>query len=209
MRDNRLFSSVQVPVVVSKADKDGSSDSSGPVKSAGRALYFYSDVDDDSALEFNMEIQKVAAALKRKSVDDDAPILDIQLHVQSYGGSVFSGLGIYNTIRHIIEKQNVPITTIVDGCAASAGTFLSVAGSHRTMYSKSYILIHQLSGRLWGTYEQMKDDAVNNDELMKSIKDIYVQHCKIPKTTLTKLLQHDLWFNAEKCLELGLVDEII
>ena len=71
------------------------------------------------------------------------------------------------------------------------------------------MLIHQLSSGLWGKYEEIKDDMENCDKLMKMIKDIYAEYTKIPKKKLNEILKHDLWFDADQCLEYGLVDEII
>ena len=71
------------------------------------------------------------------------------------------------------------------------------------------MLIHQLSSGMWGKYEEQKDQMQNNDLLMDIIKDVYNKHTKIPKRKLREMLKRDLWFDAETCLEYGLVDEII
>ena len=55
----------------------------------------------------------------------------------------------------------------------------------------------------------MQDDMENSEMLMKKIKRIYEEHTKIPKKEMDNILKHDLWWEAEKCLEYGLVDEII
>ena len=55
----------------------------------------------------------------------------------------------------------------------------------------------------------MKDAMENNDLFMRIIKDIYEEHTKIPKRKLNEILKRDLWFDAETCLEYGLVDEIV
>ena len=62
---------------------------------------------------------------------------------------------------------------------------------------------------MWGKYSAMKDDMENSKMLMKKIKDIYRKYTKIPENKLDDILKHDLWWDAEKCLEYGLVDEII
>jgi|TARA_R110002020_G_scaffold170745_1_gene360614 ATP-dependent protease ClpP protease subunit len=62
---------------------------------------------------------------------------------------------------------------------------------------------------MWGKYEEMKDAMENNDLFMRIIKDIYEEHTKIPKRKLNEILKRDLWFDAETCLEYGLVDEIV
>ena len=71
------------------------------------------------------------------------------------------------------------------------------------------MLIHQFSSDHWGKFEELKDDMQNCENLMKAIKDIYKQHAKIPSRELEDILKHDLWLDAKKCLEWGLVDEIL
>lgn len=60
-----------------------------------------------------------------------------------------------------------------------------------------------------GKFQEMKDDMENSEMLMKKIKDIYKQHTKIPEHEMDNILKHDIWWEAEKCLEYGLVDELI
>ena len=135
----------------------------------------------------------------------DASTPNIYLHIQSYGGSVFSAFSAIDYIR----SSRTPIHSIVEGCAASAATMMSITAKKRYITSHSYMLIHQLSSGLWGKYEEMKDDMKNCDRLMKMINDLYAEYTKIPKKKLNEILKHDLWFDAEQCLEYGLVDEII
>ena len=71
------------------------------------------------------------------------------------------------------------------------------------------MLIHQLSSGMWGKYEEMRDAMENNDLFMKMIKEHYHEHTRIPKRKLNEMLKRDLWFDAETCLDYGLVDEII
>ena len=99
--------------------------------------------------------------------------------------------------------------TIIDGCAASAATLMSVVADRRYMHRNSCMLIHQLSGAMWGKFTSMKDDMQNSEMLMEKIKKIYREHTRIPEDVLEEILQHDLWWEAEKCLEYGLIDEII
>ena len=70
------------------------------------------------------------------------------------------------------------------------------------------MLIHQLSSSCWGKMDEIEDEFANLQELMVQIKKLYEEHTNIPKKKLAELLKHDLWWNAEKCIEYGLVDEI-
>jgi ATP-dependent protease ClpP protease subunit len=108
-----------------------------------------------------------------------------------------------------IINSKVPVTTIVDGCCASAATLFSVVGNRRKMKAHAYMLIHQLSSFCWGKHEEFKDEIENQKRLMGMIKDIYRKYTKVPETKLEEILRHDLWFDAKTCLKYGLVDEIL
>lgn len=176
------------------------------IERSDNRVYFYSEVTRSKVLELNKEIRNlnldIIQTCKTLSVDDP---MHIYLHINSHGGSVFAGLAAVDHIR----KSDVPITSIVDGCAASAATMMSIVADHRMIYEHSFMLIHQLSSGTWGKYEELKDDMKNNDLLMKTIKSLYQEHTKIPKTKLSQMLKHDLWFDAKTCLRYGLVDEIL
>ena len=71
------------------------------------------------------------------------------------------------------------------------------------------MLVHQLSGHMWGKYAEMKDNMLNSEMLMKKIRNIYRKHTMIPEDKLEEILKHDIWWDAEQCLEYGMIDEII
>ena len=71
------------------------------------------------------------------------------------------------------------------------------------------MLIHQLSSGFWGKYAEIEDEKKNCDKLMELIKSIYGEYTKVPEEKIDELLKHDLWWDAETCLEYGLVDKII
>lgn len=109
----------------------------------------------------------------------------------------------------IIEyKKIIPVYTVVEGRVASAGTFISIAGTKRFMSPNSYMLIHQLSTFVGGNFEQIQDDYKNSKELMEKIIQIYKIHTKINKKEISNILKHDLNWGANKCLINGLIDEI-
>ena len=193
-----------------KADTDGDdtgdSNDSNRVLATNNTLYYYSEVSRTKVLTMNKNLNNIAVSLQnRANILQQEDPGKIFLHINSYGGSVFAGLAAMDYIR----KCRVPVTTVIDGCAASAATLMSVVGTHRKMHEHSFMLIHQLSSVLWGKFAEMQDEMKNNELLMKTIKGIYEEHTKIPKTQLNKILKHDLWWDSKKCLQYGLVDEII
>lgn len=171
-------------------------------------IYFYSEVDRVEVLQLNRELLEIKNESIYSTLAYDTPApYSIFLHLNSYGGSVFAGLAAMDHILSI--KKSVPVITIVDGCCASAATFLSVVGTKRLINKNAFMLIHQLSSFMWGKFQEVEDEMENLKKLMETIKRIYKERTNIPEKELNKILKHDLWFDADTCLKYGLVDEII
>jgi len=169
-------------------------------------IYFYSDVDSDSILQFNRRLRELdnnnLADKCKKEMDSYIPIY---ININSLGGEIFSGLSAMDNI----SQCKSPTVTIVDGACASAATFLSIAGKRRFITKHSTMLIHQLSAMWWGKYKEFKDEIKNLDMFMGIIKEIYLKKTKIPEKKLDEILEHDLFFDARTCLKYGLVDKIV
>ena len=176
-------------------------------------IYFYCDVNTKNILELNKAIfrlNKTFKGLKNSTNLEygvDINNFEIFLHINSMGGYVtdaFSGVD-------AILGSEIPINSIIEGYAASAATFLSVVCNRRYITKHSSVLIHQLSGGYWGTYQQMTDDMKNSTYLQKKIKGLYMEHSrgKMKKEKLEELLKRDLMLNFKKCRKMGLVDELI
>jgi len=168
-------------------------------------IYFYSGVETKNVLGLNKALRDLGAEIQHSSAVLECEPADIFLHVNSHGGDLFAGLAAMDEIR----KSKVPVISIVDGCAASAATLMTIAANKRQINKHAYMLVHQLSSGMWGKYKEMKDEMENVDNMMKTIREIYLEYTKIPKKKLDEILDHDLWFDAETCLKYGLVDEII
>jgi ATP-dependent protease ClpP protease subunit len=168
-------------------------------------IYYYSSVNRDSAVELNKKIAELESKSLSlsNSLEIDPP--PVKIMINSGGGSIVAGISSMDTII----RSKVPIHTYVDGFAASAATFLSVVGNHRLMSRNSYMLIHQLSTGFWGTYANFEDEKQNLDLMMKTIKDVYKKYTKVPMKQLDGILKHDLLWDAQKCLDMGMIDQII
>ena len=175
------------------------------VDTSHNRIYFYSSVSRPKILKLNKYLFNLNINMLSKTVPLEYEPPPIKLHINSYGGSVFAGLAALDYIKN----SKIPVHTIIDGCAASAATLMSCVGSHRLMHRNACMLVHQLSGAMWGKFQEMEDDFENSKMLMEKIKSIYAEHTRIPKREMNKILKHDLWWEAEKCLQYGLVDEII
>jgi ATP-dependent protease ClpP protease subunit len=170
-------------------------------------VYFYAPVSADTVLELNQILRSLDVEMRCLSVRFGMPEpFPIELHIHSDGGDLFSGLAAADTISGL----RTPVHTYVEGSAASAATLMSVCGKRRFITHSSLMLIHQLSALMVeGTHEQFRDEFINQELLMVKIKDIYRKHTRLSEDVLEELLKHDLLLDANRCLELGLVDEVV
>ena len=185
--------------------KAHSSTDNNVVELVHNRIYFYSGVTRPKILQLNKGIFSLNVNMLSKTGPLEYEPPPIVLHINSYGGSVFAGLAAVDYIKN----SKIPVNTIIDGCAASAATLMSCVGAHRQMNRNACMLVHQLSGMMWGKFQEMQDDMQNSEMLMEKIKNIYREHTKIPKKEMDNILKHDIWWEAEKCLQYGLIDEII
>jgi len=167
-------------------------------------IYFHSEVTRESIFDLTMLIKEAEEECVLSCLKLNIDEIPIYLHINSYGGSIFAGF----TAVDVINACKVPIYTIVEGAVASAGTLMSIVGKKRYIRPNAYMLVHQLSSGCWGKMNEIEDEYNNLKDLMERIKDIYKNHTSIPKKELNEILKHDLWFNSDKCLKNGLVDEI-
>ena len=182
-----------------------SGSSSGSVtKAVENNLYFYGDVTESNALELNASLFELDKKLSVSNVFlDIRPI--INLRINSFGGSLFAGLATVDVIRSL----NSEVHSYIEGAAASAATIISVACDKRYIGKYSKMLIHQLSSGTYGKYNELEDDMENNKHLMATIKEIYKEYTRVPMKKLDEILKHDLWFDSQTSLKLGLVDDIV
>lgn len=131
----------------------------------------------------------------------------IKLYIDSYGGYVYQCLGLLG----IMEKSQVPVHTIVTGCAMSCGFLISVAGHKRLGYSGSTYLYHQVSSAVWGPVKQMEEDVIETKRLQKIIEKHTLRYTNISKETLKSVYQRKIdWFiDSKEAIKLGIIDEII
>ena len=195
-----------MPTVIPGSDiESAKSDDNNIVETKHNRIYFYSEVTRKKNLQLNLTIKSLEGDLLHGAQLAQGDPRKLYIHINSYGGSVFAG---FSSVDYITSCK-VPTVSVIEGCAASAATIMSVTADHRQINKHAYMLIHQLSSGMWGKYQEQKDTMENNDRIMKMIISIYEEHTKIPKKELDKILKHDLWWDAETCLKYGLVDEII
>jgi len=169
-------------------------------------LYFYNDVNVESALVINKTLSDLARQLLIAKITFDLQETPhIKLHINSDGGEVFGALSILDRI----QASKVPVHSYAEGLVASASTLISVSCHKRYIRKNTILLIHQVRSWFEGTYEDFNDEKQNMDLIMKVVKGIYLKHTKFTEDELNTLLKRDLYLNAEDAIKYGLADEII
>ena len=168
-------------------------------------IYYYAGVNRESASELNKKVGELESKCLTLGHNLDIDFPTIKVLINSGGGSITAGISSMDTIL----RCKVPVHTYVDGFAASAATFLSVVGEKRYMSRNSYMLVHQLSSNFWGTYANFEDEKKNLDLMMTTIKNVYKEYTKLPMKKLDEILKHDLMWDAQTCLDYGMIDEIV
>lgn len=132
---------------------------------------------------------------------------DIQIYINSPGGSVYAGLGIYDTMQ--IVKPDV--ATICTGMAASMGAVLLVAGEKgkRSALKHSRVMIHQPSGGAQGVASDMEINLREMLKLKKELYDIISAHSGQSYEWVEKASDRDYWMTSYEAKEYGMVDEVL
>lgn len=145
-----------------------------------------------------------AQLLFLESVD---PKKDILLYINSPGGSVYAGLGMYDTMQYVAPD----VATICTGLAASMGSVLLAGGARdkRSALPHARIMIHQPSGGMQGQSRDMEITLKQMQELRKDLYEILAFHSGQPYEKIEKDSDRDFWMRPAEAKEYGLIDEVL
>ncbi|MDR1781332.1 MAG: ATP-dependent Clp endopeptidase proteolytic subunit ClpP [Tannerella sp.] len=140
-------------------------------------------------------------------LDTSDPGKDISIYINSPGGSVYAGLGIYDTMQFVGSQ----ISTICTGIAASMASVLLVAGEKgkRFCLNHSRVLIHQPLGGMQGQASDMEIQVKQIIKVKDELYRIIAQHSGQPYDQIEKDSDRDYWMGAEEAKAYGMVDEIM
>ena len=163
-----------------------------------RIIFLGAPIYDDAANIIQAQL------LFLESTDPDK---DIQIYINSPGGSVSAGLGIYDTMQLV----NPDVATICTGLAASMGAVLLAAGAHgkRSALPHSRVMIHQPLG---GAQGQASDIEITAREILKTKRELYeilAAHTGASLRKIEKDADRDCWMSAREAKEYGLIDEVL
>lgn len=157
-------------------------------------LYFYGDITSDYWGAWQNEDQYPESIKNFLSEHADK---DINIFINSGGGSVFAGIAIYNMIRRHAQKNRVKIT--VDGLAGSIASVIAFAGSEPPKIpSNAFLMIHNPWILTEGNAEDLRKSADDLDEIREGILNIYEDHLKegVAIDDIKKLMDAETWLNG-------------
>lgn len=163
-------------------------------------IYFVGSVDEFSLLDFMAKTRTVLKNRPEENAKDPISVV-----IDSFGGDVYSTLGIID----FMENLEVPMNTIARGRCMSAAAIILACGTGERMASKrTSLMLHNSSGGASGTARELRINIEHHDKLDGELYSILADKTNKPESWWKENLRNDLYINAEKALELGLIDSI-
>ncbi len=140
-------------------------------------------------------------------LEAENPKREINLYINSPGGSVSAGLSMYDTMQYIRPA----VSTMVTGMAASMGSLLLTAGAKDMRFSlpNSRIMVHQPSGGFQGQASDIERHAKDIIEVKRRLNEIYVEHTGQPYDVIESTLDRDHFMTPEEATAFGLIDKVL
>jgi ATP-dependent Clp protease, protease subunit len=136
------------------------------------------------------------------ALPDGAPI---DLRLNSPGGSVFDAVAIYNALK----RHSGEITVWIDGIAASAASYIAMAGDEIVMPENAFLMIHNPSGLVMGTSAEMREMADTMDKIAGSMIRGYAGRSGRSEEEIAALMAAETWFDAEAAITAGLATRMV
>lgn len=175
------------------------------IDTKNRKIYFgYMSTDPDSSTEFNSTSVEFAVRALHK-MTTEAPNKAIEIHLNSFGGSVYDALRLHDEIL----TSSSQIKFYGGGAIMSAATIIMVACDERYLHQHTTVMVHELSSGGGGKHTDIKIDAAENLRLMNQLCDIYEANSRMPKDFWMDITQRDVYLTASEAVSLGLADKII
>ena len=173
-------------------------------------LYIYGDVEAETFVDDgwwgHLEESENSANHFREELAKHPNAAQINIYINSYGGSVFEGTGIYNQLRrHPAHK-----TVYVDGFACSIASVIAMAGDEVVMPSNTLMMIHNMWVDVAGSSAELRKAADDLDTINAAGMQAYLAKAgdKLDEARLREMMDAETWLTAAQCVELGLADRI-
>jgi ATP-dependent protease ClpP protease subunit len=171
-------------------------------------LYLYGDIRDDYLdwITWKMVESKTSAKYVQKAIDEAGDISEINVFINSCGGSVMQGVAIHN----ILKRCKAYVTVYIDAFAYSVASVIAMAGDKVIMPSNTTMFIHNAWLETSGNSSQLRKTADDLDVINESTKASYLEKAsgKLAKDLLDELMDKETFLSADDAFKYGLCDEI-
>ena len=149
---------------------------------------------------------ETSAEYFRQQLAEHPNVTQINLYINSPGGDVMEGYGIYAQLK----RHPANVTAYIDGFACSVASIIAMAADRIVMYANSMMMIHEAESGLWGNADAHRKLANDLDKIMEGNRQCYLQKAgeKLTEQRLVEMLDAASWLTAADCLTVGLCDEI-
>lgn len=151
--------------------------------------------------EDEQSITAKAVAKALSEIDSD----EVDVHINSYGGIAFEGIGIYNQLKQSNKKINI----YIDAIAASAASVIAMAGDTIFMPENAQIMVHHAATDVYGNVEELTKAIQGLNAMDESMIKTYETRFVGTEEELIKLMNDETYLNAEEAITLGFADEIV
>jgi len=138
----------------------------------------------------------------KDALDNLGAIDQLDIYINSPGGSVFQGQAILSMLNRFKEKNNVTIRVVVDGIAASTASFISMAGDIIEMPDNAMLMIHNAWVLAMGNAKDLRKTADNLDKVNQTIVNAYLSKAKVSEEKSKELMDEESWLNAKDAAEI-------
>ncbi len=179
------------------------------VKNNALDIYIYDDIKPDQYDWWTDEVieSETSAKYFKQLFEENSDVQNINIYINSCGGSVMEGLAIYNQLsRHKAYK-----TCYVDGFACSIASVIAMAADKIIMPKASMLMIHNAWTVAYGNASQLRKAADDLEEMSLTLAQAYLEKSngKTDAETIKALMDAESYLSADKCYELGLCDEVV
>jgi len=129
----------------------------------------------------------------------------LNIYINSYGGEVFEGFAIYNTLKNYKGYK----TVYVDGIAASIASVIAMCGNKVVMNKASMLMVHNASGLAYGNADEMKKVVNALEQINEVIRGVYMAKTGMDEDTIKNLMDNETYLKPQEALDYGFIDEIL
>ena len=162
-------------------------------------LYIFGDIVEEAFLDSEISPNSIIAQLEGLECEN------LNVYINSYGGSVSAGLSIYNQLK----RHRAKVTTYCEGFACSIASVIFMAGDDRVMNSGSVLMIHNPWTVAAGNSKDLRKEADALDKIAQASINIYMEKFNLSEEELKELLDNETWLTPQEAIEFGFATKVI